>query len=77
MLQVDRIEESKWAVVLDDNMKPVDVDICLIDGEVKSGTIIVPTGNGRYKVDEEATEKSRQEFKEFLEKHKDIWEKRA
>ena len=60
MLSVDRIEES-FAVCVDDKGDIFNVELSLVDGEIKEGDIRTFV-DGRYKINEEKTKSQRTEI---------------
>lgn len=60
MLSIDRIEND-IAVCIDDEGNTFDLELNLIDDEVKEGDILIFKG-GRYKVDEDKTKAEREEI---------------
>ena len=60
MLSIDRIEDS-FAVCVDDKGNIFNLELSLVDGEIKEGDILTFV-DGRYKTDEEKTKSQRAEI---------------
>ncbi len=66
MYTIDRIEENT-AVITDENEGRIYVPADSIDGNVRESAVVTKYG-GRWKIDEEGTEKRKTEMKKRLER---------
>lgn len=60
MLSVDRIENN-YAVCVNDDGEYLDIELSLINGEIKEGDILT-FENGKYMIDKEKTVSEREEI---------------
>ena len=60
MLSVDRIENN-YAVCVNDDGEYLDIELSLINGEIKEGDILT-FDNGKYIIDKEKTKSEREKI---------------